>query len=99
MSRPHVDVAIPALALRRAQAAAALSVSLETFDQHIRPKLAATVAGGVTLYPIAELERWLTENAQAGAPWPLHRRSRTASGPPRHERRGDPPPAARAPGR
>jgi hypothetical protein len=65
MSRPRVDVAVPALALRRAQAAAALAVSLETFDQHIRPELSATSVGTVTVYPVAELERWLTENAQA----------------------------------
>ena len=66
MSRPRVEVAVPALALRRAEAAAALGVSLETFDAHIRPHLAAVSAGSVVLYPVAELQRFL-ENASAGA--------------------------------
>ena len=56
---------MPALALRRAEAAAALGVSLETFDQHIRPHVAAVQVGTVTLYPVGELRRFLTENAAA----------------------------------
>jgi hypothetical protein len=64
MSRPRVEVSVPALALRRAEAAAALAVSLETFDQHIRPHVAAVPAGTVVLYPVAELQRFLTENAR-----------------------------------
>ena len=65
MSRPRVEVAVPALALRRAEAAAAIGVSLETFDAHIRPHLAAVQVGTVTTYPVAELQRFLTENAHA----------------------------------
>jgi hypothetical protein len=64
VSRPHVEVAVPALALRRAEAAAAIGVSLETFDTHVRPHLAAVQVGGVVVYPVAELERFLAENAQ-----------------------------------
>ncbi len=67
MSRPRIEVAVPALALRRAEAAAALGVSLETFDQHIRPTLAAVSAGSVVLYPVVELQRFLTENAMTEA--------------------------------
>jgi hypothetical protein len=63
MSRPRVEVAVPALALRRSAAAAACGVSLETFDEHIRPHLAAVHVGTVTLYPRAELERFLAETA------------------------------------
>ena len=65
MSRPRVDVAVPAIALRRAEAAAALAVSLETFDQHIRPYLAAVSVGSVVLYPIAELQRFLNDHADS----------------------------------
>ena len=65
MSRPRVEVAVPALALRRAEAAAALGVSLETFDEHIRPHIAAVQVGSVVTYPVAELRRFLTENAVA----------------------------------
>jgi hypothetical protein len=63
VSRPHVEVAVPALALRRAEAAAALGVSLETFDAGVRPHLAVVKVGGVVTYPVAELQRFLTENA------------------------------------
>lgn len=65
MSRPCVDVAVPALALRRAEAAAALGVSLETFDAHIRPHVAAVRAGNVITYPVDELRRFLAETARA----------------------------------
>ena len=67
MSRPRVEVAVPALALRRAEAAAALGVSLETFDAHVRPQLAAVQVGGVVVYPRAELERFLGQNARGTA--------------------------------
>ncbi len=68
MSRPRVEVAVPALALRRAEAAAALGVSLETFDAHVRPHLASVQVGGVIVYPRAELERFLAQNATQGDP-------------------------------
>ena len=64
MSRPRIEIAVPALALRRAEAAAALGVSLETFDAHIRPHIAAVHVGTVVVYPRAELERFLTQNAR-----------------------------------
>jgi len=59
VSRPHVDVAVPALALRRAEAAAALGVSLETFDRWVRPHLAVVDLGKVTVYPVVDLQRFL----------------------------------------
>jgi hypothetical protein len=59
VSRRRVDVPVPALALRRAEAAAALAVSQDTFDQHVRPHIGSAQVGGVTVYPVAELERWL----------------------------------------
>jgi len=65
MSRRHVDVPVPALALRRAEAAAALGVSVEHFDQHVRPHVPAARLGGVTVYPVAGLQAWLHRNAHA----------------------------------
>jgi hypothetical protein len=59
MSRPRVDVSVPALALRRAEAAAACGVSLETFDLHIRPHVPAKRIGGVAVYPVAGLADFL----------------------------------------
>jgi hypothetical protein len=63
VSRPRVDVPVPALALRRAQAAAAVGVSLETFDAHVRPHLNVVRVGTVELYPVVELQRFLVERA------------------------------------
>jgi hypothetical protein len=68
VSRPRIDVSVPALALRRAEAAAALGVSLETFDAHIRPHIGAVQVGTVVTYPVVELQRFLTENSVAEAP-------------------------------
>jgi hypothetical protein len=53
----------PALALRREQAAAALGVSVDFFDAHVRPEVRAVRRGRLTLYPLAELQRWLDDNA------------------------------------
>jgi hypothetical protein len=65
MSRPHLDVPVPALALRRAQAAAAVGVSLETFDAHVRPHVSLVRVGTVEVYPVDELRLWLEKNARA----------------------------------
>jgi hypothetical protein len=65
VSRPRVDVPVPALALRRAQAAASLGVSLETFDAHVRPHVSVVRVGTVETYPVAGLQRYLEKNAQA----------------------------------
>ena len=62
MSRPHHDVAIPALALRRTEAAAALSVSIETFDQHIRAQLPVLQIGGVITYPVAAIQQYINDH-------------------------------------
>jgi len=61
MSRPLIEIQTPALALRRAQAAAACGVSTEVFDAQVRPFVAAKRLGGVTVYPTAALERFLAD--------------------------------------
>ena len=61
MSRPQLTAEIPALALRRAEAAASLGISVETFDSQVRPFVPAKRLGGVTVYPTAGLERFLAE--------------------------------------
>lgn len=55
---------IPRLALRRAEAAAALSISDRTLDLWTRAGDVPHIRrGGVLLYPIAELSAWLAEQA------------------------------------
>jgi len=62
MSRPRIDVAVPALALRRAEAAASLGVSPETFDAHVRPYVPSVNCGTVVVYPVTGLQRFLADH-------------------------------------
>lgn len=55
---------IPRLALTREEAAAAIGMSLDSFERHIQPTLRLVRLGRMRLVPIAELERWLGENAE-----------------------------------
>jgi excisionase family DNA binding protein len=57
------DPKIPRLALSPAQAAEALSVSRDFFDEHIRHELRVVRRGRKILVPVRELERWLERNA------------------------------------
>jgi excisionase family DNA binding protein len=55
------------------EAAAALGVSRDFFDEHVLPELRVVRRGRKVLVPTAELERWLAENAartldEAGSP-------------------------------
>jgi hypothetical protein len=61
-----VEVPIPALALRRAQAAASLGVSIELFDEHVRPHVTAARIGTVDTYPVSELQRYLDQRLRDG---------------------------------
>lgn len=53
------------LALRREEAAAALGLSEESFDRYVRPYVRCVRLGTLRLYPVAELERFLTERASS----------------------------------
>ncbi len=55
---------IPRLALTREEAAASLGMSLDSFERHVQPTLRLVRLGRMRLVPIAELERWLAENAE-----------------------------------
>jgi hypothetical protein len=52
-------------ALRRKEAAAALGISDEVFDEHVRSELPVVRLASVKVYPIAGIEAWL---AKATAP-------------------------------
>ncbi len=51
------------LALQRKDAAAALGISADSFDRHVRPELRVVYVGDRRLWPVAELQRWLAERA------------------------------------
>jgi hypothetical protein len=55
---------IPRLALTREEAAASVGMSLDSFERHVQPTLRLVRLGRMRLVPIAELERWLAQNAQ-----------------------------------
>jgi hypothetical protein len=61
VSRAHLQVQIPPLALRRAEAAAACGVSVEVFDQAVRPYVPAKRLGGVVVYPVDALITFLAD--------------------------------------
>jgi excisionase family DNA binding protein len=55
--------AVSRLALSPGEAAEALGVSRDFFDQHISPKLRIVRRGRRKLVAVRELERWLSEQA------------------------------------
>lgn len=59
---------VPRLAVTRAEAGAALAMSVDSFERHCQPHLRLVRIGRMRLVPVAELDRWLRENAEPGAP-------------------------------
>jgi excisionase family DNA binding protein len=51
------------LALSPDEAASALGVSRDHFDEHVRPELRVVRRGRRVLVPVRELERWLDREA------------------------------------
>jgi excisionase family DNA binding protein len=54
---------IPRLALGPDDAAKAIGVSRDFFDEHVAPELRVVRRGRRRLIPLKELERWLDESA------------------------------------
>jgi excisionase family DNA binding protein len=53
---------VPRLLLTKEEAAAALGMSVDSFERYVMPQLRAVRKGRLRLFPIAELERWVAEN-------------------------------------
>jgi excisionase family DNA binding protein len=51
------------LALTRAEAAAAIGVSVDSFERYIQPEIRVVRRGRLRLVPVRELERWLERSA------------------------------------
>ena len=64
MSRAAVNAKPTRLALTRAEAAAAIGVSVDSFERYVQPELRLVRAGRLRLVPVSELERWLDRNAE-----------------------------------
>jgi len=67
MSTQHASArrpaAIPRLSLSKQEAADALGVSIDFFDEHIATELRMVRRGRRRLIPVRELERWLDRHA------------------------------------
>jgi hypothetical protein len=59
---------IPRLALTREEAAAAIGMSLDSFERHVQPTLGMVRRGKLRLVPVRELERWLESQAESTLP-------------------------------
>jgi hypothetical protein len=53
----------PRLALTRQEAAAALGMSIKSFERQVQPELRLVRRGKLRLIPVREIERWLEENS------------------------------------
>jgi hypothetical protein len=51
------------LALTRAEAAAALGMSVDSFERYVQPEIRLVRRNSIRLVPVRELERWVEENA------------------------------------
>lgn len=54
----------PRIALTPSEAAAAIGVGPDFFDQHVAPELRIIWRGRKRLVPVRELERWVMRNAE-----------------------------------
>jgi hypothetical protein len=59
--------AIPRVALTRAEAAAAIGMSLDSFERHVQPHVRMIYVGRIRLIPITELQRWCDSQAKRAA--------------------------------
>ena len=54
---------VPRVTLTKPEAAAALGISVDSFERHVQPELRVIRRGRIRLVPMRELERWAAENA------------------------------------
>jgi hypothetical protein len=59
---------IPRIALTRADAAASLGMSVDSFERYVQPTIRLLRLGRMVLVPVAELERWVDEHAGRTVP-------------------------------
>jgi hypothetical protein len=54
---------LPRFALTRAEAAASLGMSLDSFERYVQPHVRLIRVGSLRLVPVVEVERWVDHNA------------------------------------
>jgi hypothetical protein len=60
----EITISMAPVAVSRATAATALGVSLTFFSEEIQPELRLVRRKSKVMVPVAELQRWLAENAE-----------------------------------
>ena len=65
MSARDYRPSVPAILLTPERAAAALDMSADSFNRHVRGELRLVRRGRLVLVPVSELERWAERNAAA----------------------------------
>jgi hypothetical protein len=68
MPEPVRTAPVERVCLTRQEAAAALGISLDSFERHIQPELALVRRGRLTLVAIAELRRWADRASERTLP-------------------------------
>ena len=63
MSAPEVSIAMRPIAVRREDAAAALGMSLDSFERFVQPELRLIRRGRLRLVLVRSLEEWAEQNA------------------------------------
>ena len=61
---------VPRLAFNQQDAAAALGVSVDHFERHVKPDLPIVYSGTLKLYSLVALQEWLAENTLRHGPRP-----------------------------
>jgi hypothetical protein len=64
MPNGFLTAPVPRLALSRAEAAAALGISLDSFERYVQPDLRVVRRGKLRIVHVEELERWLRDNGE-----------------------------------
>ena len=64
MSAAKIRPAIPALALPKPEAAAAVGMGITAFDKHVAPYVRVIRRGSLRVYPVPDLERWVDDSAE-----------------------------------
>jgi hypothetical protein len=60
----RIAAPIPAIALPKNAAAAALGMSVDSFERYVMADVRCIRRGSLRLYPVGDLERWADQNAE-----------------------------------
>jgi hypothetical protein len=66
--QPRQTAPVPRVALSREEAAAALGMSVDSFERHVQPTVRMIRSGRLRLVPVGELTRWADEHAERALP-------------------------------